>query len=165
MSDTTGYVLERSFDAPLDLVWDAWTNETYQPRWYGPGVETVIHSNDLRQGGQWLVEMTGEGWSAFQRADYLVVEPPARLVFLQGMADADWAIASNPKMPDWPRLMHTDITFTGTGDGKTDMRLVWTPHEAGAAEIAFFTGALDSMGQGWGMGMDILETLLAELQA
>lgn len=165
MAEITRYVLERTFDAPRELVWEAWTDEKYQSRWYGPGVETVVHLNDPRPGGQWLVEMRGDGWSGFQRADHVEVDPPSKIVFLQSMTDADWNVVTNPKMPDWPRVMHTDVTFEATSDGKTDMRLVWTPHEASDAEIAFFAGALEGMGRGWGAGMDILDELLAELQA
>lgn len=164
MPDPKSFVLERRFDAPPDIVWKAWTDEAYQSRWYGPGVTTVIHENDPRPGGQWLVEMKGEGWSAYQRADYVEVDPPHHLVFLQGMADSNWNIISNPKMPDWPRLMHTDVTFTARPDGKTDLRLVWTPHEASAEENAFFAASLEDMGHGWGVGMDILDSLLAEMQ-
>lgn len=165
MSDLNRYILERRFDAPPDLVWEAWTDEKHQSRWYGPGVETVIHLNEPRPGGRWLVEMRGEGWSGFQRADYLTFEPPHRLVFLQSMTDADWNVISNPKMPDWPRVIHTDISFTATGDGQTDMRLVWAPHKASEAEIACFAGSLEMLGRGWGMGMDILDEILAEMQA
>ena len=165
MSDATPYVLERSFDAPPALVWEAWTDEKYQSRWYGPGVDTIVHKNDPRPVGEWLVEMKGDGWSGYQRADYVEVTPVSRLVFLQSMTDADWNVTTNPKMPDWPRVMHTDVSFTAAGEGKTDLRLVWTPHEATEAEKAFFAASLEGLGRGWGMGMDILDELLTELQA
>ena len=164
MSDKTQFILERRFDALPDLVWEAWTDEKHQSRWYGPGVETVVHANELAPGGSWLVEMKGDGWSAFQRADYIETVAPSRLVFLQSMTDADWKTIVNPKMPDWPRVMHTEITFTPAPDGGTDMRLVWTPHEASEEERAFFAGALEGLGQGWGMGMDILDEILAGLK-
>lgn len=67
-------------------------------------------------------------------------------------------------MPDWPRVLLTTVTFEESM-GKTNMRLVWTPHEASEAEIACFAAAMDNMGKGWGMGMQVLEDLLAELQA
>jgi hypothetical protein len=44
------------------------------------------------------------------------------------------------------------------------MRLVWQPHQATEAEIAFFAGAIAGMGKGWAAGMDALEKILAELQ-
>lgn len=165
MNDIARYILERRFKAPPELVWEAWTNETYQARWFGPGVETVVHLNEPRTAGLWRVEMKGQGWSAFQSAEYVAFDPPGRLVFLQSMTDRDWNVIANPRMPDWPRVLRTDVTFTATGDGRTDMRLVWTPHEATTAEIACFADALEGLGRGWGMGMDILDEILAEMRA
>lgn len=158
------YVLERTFDATPAMVWDTWTRPEHLSRWYGPGVDTVIHALDVRPGGQWLTEMKGEGWSSFQRADYTEVEPGRRLVCLMSNTDANWAPTANPKMPDWPRVLRTEVTLTPEGD-KTRLTLTWTPHDATDAEIAFFAGALEGMGRGWGPGMDILEEILAELQA
>jgi hypothetical protein len=67
-------------------------------------------------------------------------------------------------MPDWPRVLLTTVTFEEDGTG-TRMRLTWEPHEANAAEIAFFAAAIDRMGKGWNAGMELLAKLLAELQA
>ena len=79
-------------------------------------------------------------------------------------ADAQWNIAPNPMMPDWPRVLLTTVTFEEART-HTRMRLTWTPHEASEAEIACFAAAMDNMGKGWGAGMKLLEELLVELQA
>lgn len=164
MSDLPQYVLEREFNAPRALVWKTWTEAEYLNRWYGPGVETIIHQLDVTPGGLWLNEMKWGGNSNYQKAEYTTVEPPTRLVFLQSVTDGDWNIIANPMMQDWPRVLETDVSFT-EADGKTTMRLVWTPHEASEAEIACFAGALAGLDQGWGKGMEMLAELLAELQA
>jgi len=164
MSDLPTYVLERVFDAPRDLVWKTWTDPVLLARWYGPNVETIIHRLDVEPGGLWLVEMKWGENSRFERIEYQEVESPERLVWLQSMADADFNPASNPMMPDWPRVLHTVVTFEEMGD-KTKLRLVWTPYEATDAEIACFAGAIANLDKGWGASMAILEELLAELQA
>ena len=163
MSELPTYVLEREFDAPGELVWRTWTDPDLLPRWYGPRVDTVIHKLDLKPGGLWLVEMKWDGNSNFQRVEYTEVTPPERLVWLHASADAEWNVAVNPMMPDWPRVLLTTVTFDEVG-GKTLMRLTWVPHEATEAEIACFAAAMDGMGKGWGAGMELLEELLAELQ-
>ncbi len=163
MSELPTYVLEREFDAPRELVWRTWTDPDLLPRWYGPRVDTVIHKLDLKPGGLWLVEMKWDGNSNFQRVEYTEVTPPERLVWLHASADAEWNVAVNPMMPDWPRVLLTTVTFDEVG-GKTLMRLTWVPHEATEAEIACFAAAMDGMGKGWGAGMELLEELLAELQ-
>lgn len=163
MTDLPTYVLERSFAAPPELVWRAWTDEKLFARWYGPNIETIIHQQDLRVGGVCRVEMRMGGGSSYQTLTYLEVTPPSRLVFLNSNADPAWNVAANARMPDWPRTLMTTVTFE-QNVAKTQLRLEWTPHEATEAEIACFATAMENMGMGWGAGMDVLATILAEIQ-
>ena len=156
--------MERTFDAPRALVWKTWTEPELLSRWYGPGVETVIHTLDVTPGGLWLNEMRWSGKSNYQRVEYTEVVEPERLVWLHSMADSDWNVIANPMMPDWPRVLLTTVTFDETG-GQTNMRLTWVPHEASDAEVACFAAAIDGLDKGWGAGMELLAALLAELQA
>jgi uncharacterized protein YndB with AHSA1/START domain len=164
MTDLPSYVLERTFAASRELVWKTWTDHQLLARWYGPNVETIIHRLDVEPGGLWLNEMKMRGQSSYQRTEFIEVAQPERLVCLMASADAEWNIVADPMMPDWPRVLLTTVTFEESM-GKTNMRLVWTPHDASEAEIACFAAAMDNMGKGWGMGMQVLEDLLAELQA
>ena len=164
MSDVPTYVLERTFNAPPELVWRTWTDPALLGRWYGPGAETVVHRLDLKPGGLWLLEMRWGDKSNYQRVEYLEVTAPERLVWLHSVTDADWNVIANPMMPDWPRVLLTTLTF-GDENGQTRMRLTWVPHEASEAEIACFSAAIDGLDKGWGAGMKLLEQLLAELQA
>jgi uncharacterized protein YndB with AHSA1/START domain len=163
MTEMPTYVLDRVFDAPRPLVWRTWTEPALLPRWYGPNVETIVHRLELKPGGLWLVEMRRGGKSSYQRAQYTEVTPPERLVWLQANADAGWNVAPNPMMADWPRLLLTTVTFAEDGR-RTRVRLTWVPHQASAAEIACFAGAIAGMDKGWAAGMELLATLLAELQ-
>ena len=164
MTDLPTYVLERTFDAPRELVWRTWTEPELLAHWYGPNVETVIHKLEVKPGGLWLNEMKMGERSGYQRTEYLEVERPEKLVMVQSNTDADWNIADNPMMPDWPKKLLTTVTFDEAG-GKTEMRLTWVPHQASAAEIACFKGALAGLDKGWGAGMELLAELLKELQA
>ncbi len=163
MSELPTYVLERVFAAPPELVWRAWTDATLFARWYGPNVETVIHHQDLKVGGECRIEMRWGGNSNYQKLIYQDVSAPSRLVWLHVNADADWNIAANPQMPDWPRTLLTTVTFDSDG-AQTQMRLQWTPHDASDAEIACFAAAMGNMGKGWDAGMELLATILVELQ-
>ncbi|HEV8591899.1 MAG TPA: SRPBCC domain-containing protein [Pyrinomonadaceae bacterium] len=54
-------ILSREFDAPVDLLWKAWT-ETEQIEKYwkpGEGFDVEIKENDFRVGGKWLFNMIG----------------------------------------------------------------------------------------------------------
>ena len=77
--------IERTFDAPADAVFEAWTSEEVLRRWLHaqPDWDTPIAEVDLRVGGSVRVVMrdpaTGSEWGA--RGEYTTVEPPHRLVF------------------------------------------------------------------------------------
>ncbi len=156
------FILERRFNAPRDLVWRSWTEPDLLSRWYGPGVETVIHKLDVQPGGLWLSEMKYGGNSHFQRVEYQEVIRPEKLVWFHSVSDGNWNVISNPMMPDWPRVLMTTVAFEQNGD-QTDVRLVWTPYEASQAEIDCFAGAVSGLDMGWGKGMEVLAGLLAEL--
>ena len=98
MSDSSTYVLERTFDAPRERVWRGWTEPELLSRWYGPNVETIVHRLDLKPGGLWLVEMQMGGNAHYERVEYTEVAPPERLVWLHSASDADWNAISNPMM-------------------------------------------------------------------
>ena len=164
MSEAPTYVMDREFAAPPALVWRTFTEPDLLARWYGPNVETVIHKLDVAPGGLWLNEMRKGDFSQRERMEFVEVVEPERLVWLHSMADADWNIAANPHMPDWPRVLLAIVTLEDLGV-RTKLRLTWTPHEATAAEVACFAGAMAGLDQGWGAGMAVIETLLAELQA
>lgn len=71
MKDTTDnqdrvLTLERTFDAPKQLVWEAWTQAEHIAAWWGPtGMETEVEELDFRPGGRWKYLMKAPNGSAF----------------------------------------------------------------------------------------------------
>lgn len=163
MSELPEYKLERVFDAPRELVWQAWTDPELLQEWYGPGVETIIHKFDLAVGGEWLNEMKWGGNSNYQRVVFQEVTPPEKMVWHHYSAtDAEWNNAPNPMMPDWPALLLTTVTLEELGQ-QTKVCLTQVPMDASDAEIACFGEMMKGMDKGWGSGFDIIEQILARL--
>ena len=158
------FVMTRDFAAPKALVWRTWTEAELVQRWYGPGVETVIHEFDPKPGGLWLNEMKMGDRSMNQRMEFTEVSPTDRLVMLMSNADAEWNVVSSPMMPDWPRVLLTTVEFFDV-DGQTKLALTWEPHDASKAEEAAFAAAIPDLDKGWGAGMEIIAEILAEMQA
>jgi uncharacterized protein YndB with AHSA1/START domain len=53
-------LLTRTHNAPIDLVWEAWTNPQHIAKWWGPnGFTNTITIMDLKPGGQWNLTMHG----------------------------------------------------------------------------------------------------------
>ena len=163
MTNLPEFVLDREFDAPRELVWRAWTDPEFLQRWYGPGVETVIHKFDLEPEGVWLNEMKMSAGSDFQKIIFKEVVEPERLVWHHCSADNAWNVTANPMMPDWPRILLTTVNFEDRGD-KTNVRLCQVPLDATDAEIACFARMKDNMSGGWGMGYKVVDEVLAELK-
>lgn len=78
--------LTRVFDAPRELVFDAWTDPEQVVQWWGPrGFTTTIHEMDVRPGGIWRFVMHGpDGTDYDNRVEFVEVTKPARLVYNHG---------------------------------------------------------------------------------
>jgi uncharacterized protein YndB with AHSA1/START domain len=51
--------IERSFNAPIDEVWELWTTKDGIESWWGPpGFEVKVRTLDVRRGGELLYAMT-----------------------------------------------------------------------------------------------------------
>jgi len=163
MSETAEYVIEHLFDAKRTLVWRSWTDPELLARWYGPGIETIIHEYDLRPGGVWLNEMKWGDKSDLSKMAFLDVTPEEQIVWHHSSTDRDWNIVANPMMPDWPRVLLTTVDFSEEG-GQTKVRLSQVPVDATDAETACFANMMGGMGKGWGSGFTIMDEILRELE-
>ncbi len=58
--------LTRTFNAPVKLVWDAWTQPEHIALWWGPkGMEVKVVEHDFRVGGRWEYTMAMPDGSQF----------------------------------------------------------------------------------------------------
>lgn len=73
----------RVFDAPRELVFEAWTDPKHIAQWWGPnGFTNTIHSMDVRPGGEWDFIMHGpDGTNYKNKIVYREVVRPERLVY------------------------------------------------------------------------------------
>lgn len=164
MNEVPEYKLERTFAAPREWVWRAWTDPAILHRWYGPGAQTVIHKFDLQPGGLWLNEMRWGANSNFQKVVFQEVVPTSMLVWHHYSAtDSEWVSIRNPMMADWPHLLLTTVTFEDMGK-TTNVRLSQLPLDATDAELDCFAAAMAGMDKGWGSGYAVMDDLFVEIQ-
>jgi uncharacterized protein YndB with AHSA1/START domain len=69
---------ERTFDAPREAVWKAFTDPEAVPRWWGPhGTTTKVVEMDVRPGGKWrYVSSAADRDDVTFYGEYLEVDPP-----------------------------------------------------------------------------------------
>ena len=75
--------MTRVFDAPRELVYQAYTDPNHVPHWWGPRrMTTTVNTMDVRPGGAWrVVQRDPEGNEYGFRGEYREVVPPERLVY------------------------------------------------------------------------------------
>jgi uncharacterized protein YndB with AHSA1/START domain len=121
-------VIERTFDAPVELVWLMWTDPEHFKAWYGPAGVTIPQATiDARPGGTRLVCMeiqtpAGPRQMWFTGKHREVVQN-SRLVYTEAIAGADGTILSPAElgMPDGHPSI-TEITVElEESDGRTRM--------------------------------------------
>jgi uncharacterized protein YndB with AHSA1/START domain len=139
-------VTTRSFDAPLELVFDVFTKAEHVRHWFAPWTDVVTEcSIDLRVGGSYhIVVLTGDGTECVFRGTYLEVEPPNRTV-------ATWLFEG------WPDAHAVETTELHETDGVTTLtsNLVFRD-QAGRDHMTRFDGQED----GYNKLEDYLQSVL-----
>mgnify|MGYP001614693913 CR=1 FL=1 len=71
MIDKDKIVIERVFDAPVEKVWQAWTDPKMVAKWWGPeGFTAPSIKIDLRVGGKYTYAMQGPKGSQWDKVMY-----------------------------------------------------------------------------------------------
>ena len=135
--------LERSYPAPREALFRAWTEPGELVKWWGPkGFTVPICEMDVRPGGGWRTCMRSfKGNEHCVRGIYREVNPPERLVFTWAWEQGD--------MKDVETLVTVEFHDR---DGATDMVLT---HD-GLPSVS----ARDAHDQGWSSSLDCLKDIL-----
>lgn len=75
--------MTRLLKAPIELVWEVWTNPEHIAKWWGPeGFTTTMHAMDLKPGGEWRLTMHGpDGKNYPNRSEFVEVVPLQKIVY------------------------------------------------------------------------------------
>lgn len=120
--------MERTYDAPIEDVWEMWTTKEGIESWWGPdGFKTTVRSIDLRPGGELryamaavapeqkaFMEKSGMPTVTEARLTYTEIDPPRRLAYTH-LADFIPGVE--------PYLVHHLVELTQTPNG---VRMVLT---------------------------------------
>jgi uncharacterized protein YndB with AHSA1/START domain len=133
--------IEETFDAPRELVFDAWVRPDLLEQWFAPhGCTLHIERMDARTGGSyhWCIRNPtfGDCWTI---GSYIEVVRPERIVFTSVIADAG-GLPATPESQGhdsaWPPETVARVTFAERS-GQTVMKLEQSVGEA----LAKQTGA------------------------
>ena len=147
-------VIERGFDAPVELIWQMWTDPEHFAAWYGPDNASIpVAKMDVRVGGTRLVCMeiqTPNGpMQMWFTGEYREVSENERLVYTESICDQDGHVLSPAEtgMPEGhPTTTEVRVELDDL-DGRTRMVMthVGVPSDSPGAT-------------GWAMALDKLAT-------
>jgi uncharacterized protein YndB with AHSA1/START domain len=159
------FTINRSFEAPIDLMFQLWTDPKHFSQWLPPTGMTMEFLNaDIRSGGSTLYVMSNDQFKMYGRAQYLEIDPPNRLVYTQEFCDEKGGMSRHPMAPTWPETMLTVVQLTAEGPDQTRVQITWRPHgKCTPEELATFVAARAGMTLGWTGSFDKLEDLLNRL--
>ena len=90
-------VIERTFEAPKDLIWQMWTDAEHFKKWYAPqGFTVPVADMDLRVGGKRTICMTSPDGSMkmWTTGEYTDISPTDRLSYTESPADENGNVIS-----------------------------------------------------------------------
>ncbi|MEM7467188.1 MAG: SRPBCC domain-containing protein [Pseudomonadota bacterium] len=156
-------VLEHEFDAPVKLVFEAWTQENHLCKWQVPNDKVICEyqSADIRPGGSALHKMImPNGNEMWLLTRYHELEPFHTIVFTQYQSNEKGEIVP-PPMPDWPKEIQATIKLT-EANGKTSMEFIWQPINPTKEEAEAWKASQPEHGKGWGGAFILLHRYLLE---
>lgn len=158
------FVINRAFDAPLETVFEMWTDPQHLAKWLPPtGLTMEFLKADIRPGGSSFYFMSGPGIQMYGSAQYLEIRKPTRLVYTQRFNDKDGNISRHPFAPLWPETMRTTVELSAEAPDRTRVTVTWeVDGDASAEEIAAFVKERPGMTVGWTGSFDKLEEELAK---
>ena len=140
--------IERTFDAPRDRVWRAFTDPKLLAQWWGRGNKLVIEKFELERGGHWrFVEHGPEGKHGFE-GRFREVTPQDRIV-----QTFEW-----DGMPAY--VIIETLELTDLGDGRTKVVTLSLFHTTEERDGMLESGMEDGLNQSY----EALDRLLATME-
>lgn len=157
------FVINRTFNAPIDVIYDMWTDPKHFAQWMGPTGSTMkFLRTDMRAGGSSFYCMKAAGdLTMYGRVNYVEIQKPHRIVYTQQFVDKDENISRHPLAPTWPETMLTTVTLAEENARQTRVTVVWEVHgKFTAEELQAFVDARTGMTGGWTGSFDKLDEYL-----
>lgn len=157
------FIINRTFEAPVETMFDMWTNPDHFAKWLPPtGFTMEFRRVNIQAGGDGFYSMTNGEFTMYGRVEYLDVRRPDLIRYTQCFTDANENISRHPGAPTWPEKMLTTVTLASEGPAETRVTIRWEVFgSATSEEVAAFVEERTGMTKGWTGSFDKLEQLLA----
>jgi uncharacterized protein YndB with AHSA1/START domain len=146
-------VVTRIIDAPVELVWQAWTEPEHIMRWWGPKDYTSPSCEiDLREGGKYLFCMRAPdyqgGQDSYNTGVFEKIVPFERLEFTQTMADKDGNEIDPVSIglpPEFPKSTRAVVIFSKIRNDMTELTITQSGWTLSQMYVFAYAGMQQSM--------------------
>jgi uncharacterized protein YndB with AHSA1/START domain len=148
--------ITRTFNAPIETAWKAWSDSEMAKQWWGPEGFTAPEAKiDFRQGGKSLLAMKDpQGKITYSIGEYEEIIPYKKIVCTDQFADKNGKpiSANEAGLPgDWPMTCYITVLFNKISDHQTQINLT---HE-GIPKVMH-----DDCVSGWNSSLDKMQRLV-----
>jgi uncharacterized protein YndB with AHSA1/START domain len=133
-NETRDIIITRILNAPVETLWNLWTDPAAVTQWWGPQDYTSPSAQiDLREGGAYLFAMQAPaeqgGLVSYTAGTYAKIAPMERLEFTQNLSDEAGVPLPDEALPDgFSQNIYTIVEFRDV-NGLTELTITekgWT---------------------------------------
>lgn len=155
------FVINRSFEAPIEKLFQMWIEHQHFSKWLPPeGFTMKFFNAEIKAGGETFYSMTSDDGAVtmYGKTKYIEIRKPDLLIYSQKFTDENGNLSRHPFALLWPESMLTTVTLTAEDTNQTRVTIEWEPSgNATREEVAAFVKERGGMTQGWTGSFDKLE--------
>jgi uncharacterized protein YndB with AHSA1/START domain len=158
------FTISRVFNAPRELVFQAFTQAEHLMHWWGPKDVTIkVYKLEVKPGGIFHYSMTNpDGSLLWGKFMFREIVAPERIVFLNAFSDENANTIPAPFDPTFPKEVLNEWTFTEQ-NRKTTLTLNATAFNATPESQKAFENLFTSMINGYGGMFEVFDDYLKNI--
>ncbi len=156
-----GLKIVRHFNAPKEVVFEAFANGEAMGEWWGPaGMSLTVKAFDFSPEGKFHYKMENGDQTMWGLFKYVHINPYDLIEFISSFSDEQGNVCTSPFPMDFPLEIFNQITLT-EANGRTTLTLQGAPVDASAAQQATYNSIKDNMQEGFAGTFDKLENYIS----
>ncbi|MES2478709.1 MAG: SRPBCC domain-containing protein [Bacteroidota bacterium] len=159
---TKQFSISRTFEAPVSMVFDAFSTADAMAQWWGPtGMNITVMEYDFSVNGRFHYKMQNGDQVMWGLFVYQQIKRPDLIEFIVSFSDEEGNICKAPFDMDFPLQIFNQLILEESGN-KTTLTLKGYPLNATTEQEATYYAITESMEQGFNGTFNQLEHYLTQ---
>ena len=155
-----GLKIVRHFNAPKEVVFEAFANAEAMGEWWGPvGMSLTVKAFDFKPEGKFHYKMENGDQTMWGLFKYVTIQKYDLIAFISSFSDEQGNLCTSPFPMDFPLEIFNQITLT-EANGRTTLTLQGAPVNASPAQKSTYQGIEENMQEGFAATFDKLDNYI-----